>query len=114
MMTQKEIEIDLQAVAQAKTYVREESRLIECVLRVESERIFAKLGFSSLYAYCQTRLGLSDSQSSAVSAVTIASAKVPELKAAVRSGELTVSQAKRITKVIKPSNAKEWIHAPPT
>jgi hypothetical protein len=102
-------EIDQKAVSSSKQYLKAESDLIECLQLVESARVFERLGFPSLFRYCMGRLKLSESCSYALISVARASKKVPELKKAVSSGTLTLSQAKRIVSVIDSTNAADWI-----
>ena len=93
----------------AKHFLRNEAVLVETIQLVDEERVFERMGFSSLFSYCVERLNLSASYSYSFISVARKARLVPLLKEAVTDGTLTVSQAKRIVGVIEPANAKTWI-----
>jgi 5-methylcytosine-specific restriction endonuclease McrA len=93
----------------AKTYLQTESELIFVLQEIDKTKLFRDLGYSSLFAYCEIGLGLSKNQSGNFIAVCRKCSEIPELKKAIDSGVLSVSRAKRVTKVITPVNASDWI-----
>jgi 5-methylcytosine-specific restriction endonuclease McrA len=62
-----------------------------------------------LFSYCVEILKLSTDRAYALIRVARKAVEVPELKAAVSQGELSVAAAKRIAAVITPENKTEWI-----
>lgn len=86
-----------------------ESDLIEILMKIDKARVYLALGYSSLYTYAHEGLGLSEANSHAFTAVARKSKSVPELKAQISAGALSVSKAKRILSVITPANQTEWI-----
>jgi hypothetical protein len=113
-MEQKYQDIDDKAVMAATEFLGREARLVAIIQEVDDEFVWERLEFSSLHVYCVERLNLSDAYAYAFTAVARKSKAVPFLKEAVAQGTLTVSQAKRITRVIKPENAATWIHTAAT
>ena len=113
-MDTKYTAIDDKAVTSARRFRREEAILLDCLLEVDRERVFERLGYPSLYAYCTQRLRLSESCAYAFISVARKSKAVPLLKEAVSSGRLNVSQAKRIVSVIEPKSAELWIETAAT
>jgi hypothetical protein len=96
----------LDAVARLKV---SEVHLIAVLQEVDAHRVYRCLGFSSLYRYCTEALGLSEAQAYNYIAVARKAVEVPALKAAVESGEITISKARRITSVINEENQEKWL-----
>lgn len=97
------------ALQLAAAFKKAEHELL-CVLQeVDTNRVFEKMGYSSLFTYAVTGLKLPESYAYALINVARKAVKVPELKAAIATGNLSVSQAKKITSVITPENSAEWI-----
>jgi hypothetical protein len=72
-------------------------------------RVFAELNYSGIFDYCERALKLSRAQAFYFKTVAEKSEEVPEIKAAVVQGELTLSQARRIAPVVTKENHKQWI-----
>jgi len=68
-----------------------------------------KLEYASLFEYGVKALGLSEANTYAFIQVARAAREVPALKAAIQTGNLTVSKAKRIAPVITRENQEDWI-----
>lgn len=98
------------AVRLASTFKNVEHQLMEVLEEVDTHRVFAKMGYSSLFTYAVDGLKLSESCAYALINVTRKARHVPELKEAIASGNLTVSKAKKITSVITPENSAHWIN----
>ncbi len=62
-----------------------------------------------MYSYCEGALKLSNSQSHYFQKIVEKVAEVPALKAAIETGKLTISQARRIAPVITQANQEIWI-----
>jgi 5-methylcytosine-specific restriction endonuclease McrA len=99
-------EATLECVTQ---YKNQEALLIDRLQEVDEKRVFEHLGVTSLFSYCVEILKLSEDRAYALIRVARKSVEVPELKAAVSQGELSVAAAKRIAAVITPENKTEWI-----
>ncbi len=97
------------AVGLAKRYKETEGELLEVLMQMQDERLFIHFNCKGIYSYCIAELGLSDAQAGYFSRVARKSREVPELKAAIDDGTLTLSQARRIVPVITKDNHAEWI-----
>src|SRR5574338_182735 len=102
MLHQKALEL-------AKCWKQTEAELVAVLIAMKREDAFVALGFQGVFTYCQKALGLSDAQSYYFQSVVRTSLVVPKLEKAVTTGELSVSQARRIAPVLTPSNASTWI-----
>ncbi len=97
------------ALAASREYKKAEHVLFEAVCEVDLYQVHAHYECSSLFEYCLKFLGLTESVACNMIAVARKSKQVPELKAAVMSGEVSVSTARKITPVIDSENSFEWI-----
>ena len=97
------------ALTLAKEFKRVEFELITVLQKIDSQKLFRTLGFASLFDYTTRALGLSESVAYGLITVSRKSTEVPELKAAIGLGELTVARAKVMTSVLTPENASELI-----
>ena len=74
--------------------VQEERRitleLIEALREIQSRRIHESLGYPSLHQFCTGHLGLSEGAAARRIAALQLSRDVPEVKAKLQSGELTL------------------------
>jgi len=96
----------LAAVARFKSC---EIELIEVLEQADRFRVHTAMGFSSLFVYATSGLGLSDEVAYIYINVARKAREVPALKEAIRAGAVSVSKAKRITPVLKPENQQHWI-----
>lgn len=97
------------AIDLSKSFQRTEFELIDILQRISEARVFLALGYSSLYSYAYECLGLSEANAYTFTAVAKKSNQIPELKAEIKIGNLSVSKAKRLIPVITPENKAEWI-----
>jgi hypothetical protein len=97
------------ALSLAKEYKRIESELLEIFRQIDCQLLYRRLGYTSLYDYAMRALTLSESTACALIAVARKSLEVPELKLALDSGDLSISQARKIAPVIDADNATEWL-----
>lgn len=97
------------AVRVAKEYQRNERELVEILQALDQGNGIRQLHYTSLYVYCVKALGLSDNV--AVCLVTVArkGRKIPELKESFANGELTLTNAKRVSSILTPANQSVWI-----
>jgi 5-methylcytosine-specific restriction endonuclease McrA len=98
-----------EAIQLAQEFTRVESKLVDVIQRIDREKLFRQMGFASLFEYVNKGLKLSESVAYGLITVARKSVEVPELKIAIEQGELSLSQAKRVTSVITNRNAGELI-----
>ena len=99
------------ALALAKTYQQTEADLLAVLIAMEKAREFVRLGFTGIFDYVRNALELSEAQAMYFQKVVRASVQVPTLEKAVTSGEISLSQARRIVPVVTEKNAETWIEA---
>ena len=109
-MNKETLVLDQKAKALSKDYLRSEAALLAHLMEMRRKRVFVELNCSGIFDYCHNVLKLSRAQSYYFKNVAETSEKVPELKTAVTTGELSLSQARRITPVITPQNHAHWIN----
>ncbi len=102
-------EIDQKAVRIVSSIKCSEMELIQTLQQVESLRIFQDFGFTSLFAYCTERLGLSEDRACTYIGVARLSKEIPTVKTAIERNELSISNARKLFKVITPQNEKAWL-----
>lgn len=98
-----------EALQRVREYRTSEKLLIEILEQIDEQKAFAKLGFGSLWSYVTQGLKLSESEAGRFISVMRKSRTIPELKSAIRNGELSVSKAARVISVIEPQTAETWI-----
>ena len=97
------------AIEYSKNYHLWQAKLIEVLQEIDHHKVFRTMGYSSLHVYATGALKLSDAQAYALIAIARKSVVVPELKAAVVEGTISISKAVRIISVIEPSNKEVWL-----
>ncbi len=102
-------EIDQKAVRIVYSIKCSENELIEILQQVESLRIFEDFGLTSLFTYCTERLGLSEDRAFTYIGVARLAKEIPTVKAAIERNELSISNARKLVKVITPQNEKVWL-----
>ena len=102
-------QIHSDALEASLRYKRAETDLIEILQRAEGHQVYLQRGHSSLFQYVTAELGLSESVAYNLIAVARKSAEVPELKAEIKLGTITLSNARRIVPVLTTQNKDEWI-----
>lgn len=100
-----------QALEVSGRYKRAEAELVEILQQVEEHRVFIRRGHSSLFSYVTGELGLSESTAYSLITVARKARQVPELKAEIKLGRMTLSNARRVASVLTAENKKEWIQA---
>ncbi len=109
---QKKLQIEKvheHALFASREYKKAEHVLFEAVCEVDRYQVHAYFECSSLFEYCIKYLNISEAMACNMIAVARKSKQVPELKAAVMAGEVSVSTARKITPVINKDNSFEWI-----
>jgi 5-methylcytosine-specific restriction endonuclease McrA len=105
----KMIEIHERALLVVKRFKQAEADLILVLQEIDASRVFAKMGFTSLFQYCVESLGLSENVTANFIAVARKAREVPVLQSAIQNGSLTVSKARKITPVLTLANQEEWV-----
>jgi hypothetical protein len=98
-----------QALRAARNHRKAEADLVGILIRIEDCRGFEVFGRTSLFAYAQKDLGLSEPLAQLLIYVGRKCREVPELLEAIENGELTVSKSKTIVPVIDRKNFAKWI-----
>ena len=97
----------------AGQFKKAESDLVDILQQVQHHRIFLQKGHQSLYRYVIHELGLSEGVAYNLITVSRKAQEVPELKAALTSGVITLSNARKIAPILSAANPKinngEWI-----
>lgn len=102
-------EIHEKALKVALQFKQAEADLISILQEVDDMRVFQKMGYPSLFQYCVDSLRLSESVTSNFVTVSRKANEVPVLQAAIQSGALSVSKARKITPVLTLKNQDEWV-----
>ena len=97
------------AVQLAKNYLATEVELVEILQVVNREDVYRKLGYTSLFTYAVEALKLPRERVYQLNTVAKTCEKVPELKVAIESGVLNISDARRITSAIQKDPSQDWI-----
>ena len=97
------------AISTALKFHQAESELIDILQKIDNQKIFVYLGYSSLFDYAVKALKLSEANASNFITIARKSISIPELKLAIEAGELTVSKARKITPVLTQENSQHWI-----
>jgi 5-methylcytosine-specific restriction endonuclease McrA len=105
----KQHPLDDKAAEIIQRYRSEEQKLISVLQQIEAKFVFRELGYSSMYQYCVERHKFSESRAYELIYVARKCTDVPQLKAAIEAGAVSVSAAKRIGSVVTQENAELWI-----
>lgn len=97
------------ALELSKIWKQTEAELVAVLIAMQRENAFVRLGYQGIYSYCKEALNLSEAQSYYFRRVVEASLVVPTFEKAVTSGQLSLSQARRIVPVVTRENPEEWI-----
>jgi hypothetical protein len=101
--------IHLRAVEISRRYLRAEAELVCILQKVEEHRVFVRRGHASLFAYVVSELGLSESVAYGLITVARKVREVPELGVLVGTGEISLSNARRVAAVLTSGNQSEWL-----
>ncbi|MCC7404609.1 MAG: HNH endonuclease [Bdellovibrionales bacterium] len=96
----------LAAVARLKTA---ELELLQVLDEAERCKVYLRYGYNSLFQYAVQALGLSEGVAYNFINVGRAAREIPELKAEIASGALSVSKARKMTSVLTRENSATWI-----
>lgn len=96
-----------QALLAASEFKQAEKKLLLALNEVEKNSVHLRLGFSSLFQYAVSSLGLSEAVAYNAIAVARKMREVPELEAQV--SEIGISKVRKIVSVLTAENQSEWI-----
>ena len=102
-------QIHQRALDTSVRYKNTEVELIEALEQVEHHLVHLRYGHSSLFQYSIHELKLSESVTYNLIAVMRKTKEIPQLKAEIKAGNITLSNARKIAPVITPQNQDEWL-----
>ncbi len=102
-------QIHIRALELSATYKKTEGDLLEVLEQVDRHRIYLKHGHSCLFLYVVRELGLSESVAYNLITVCRKAREVPELRALIGQGAITLSNARKIAPVITVQNKALWL-----
>jgi hypothetical protein len=97
------------ALKMASDFKKSETSLIDIFQQVEKERVFMKVGKTSVFQYGVEVLKLTKEQTYLYLRIARASSLVPAFKVAIENNSICLSNAKKIASVITAENQSEWI-----
>jgi len=105
----KKFPLHEKALALSKDFGRLENELIAVLQEIEAQKIYVELGFSSLFKYATTSLGLSEANAYTFIAVARKAKSIPLLQQSLEEASVSVSKVKPILAVLELENSKAWI-----
>lgn len=108
-LTQEEIALHEKALEKSLNFKRTYGELLEIIMKIDKSRLFEKFLLTSTFSYCTQVLKLSEDITCTLTKIARVSQKVPELKAAIDEGLISISNAKRIAPIVTAENKREWI-----
>jgi len=102
-------QIHQRALEVSMRYKKAESELIDVLEQVENHKVYLHLGCSSLFQYGVQELRLSESVVYNLIAVMRKTKEIPALKDQIQKGNITLSNARKITSVLTNENQIEWL-----
>ncbi len=102
--------IHLNALTAADAHRKTEMELLNALELVWKNKTFSQYGCRSLFEYSTKHLKLSEEMASIVNKIAKKFTELPELKAGMESGELSLSKANRITAVVTKENVDHWMN----
>ena len=97
------------AMACAKRFLVAEAELLNAIMEVDKSRLYEEFALTHLTPYCVKILGLSDDVAGYFVRVARKAQEIPELKAAIDEGKISVTKARTIASVITLHNQESWI-----
>src|ERR1700683_3458920 len=90
-------EVHRQALHISKELSKQEFLLIEILQKIDQDKIFRFFGYKSLFQYAVVALKLSENRAYTFIVVARKAKNIDKLQSSLKSGELTLSKAKRIS-----------------
>src|ERR1041385_8862267 len=98
-----------EALRIAKELHKNEYLMIEVLQKIDSDKIYRYMKFKSLFQYATLSLGLSNERAHNFIRVARKASEVTKLQDALKSGEITLSKARKITSVVTTKNVDHWL-----
>jgi hypothetical protein len=108
-LTAKEMKLHQEALTYARQHREAERGLCRVLREIDLDKFYRKLGYARLFYYAVKELNLSESVANATITVARKTREIPELRAAVDEGRLSVSKASRIVSGLTKENASEVV-----
>lgn len=109
VLTTQEKILHEKALVKSANFKKSHTELLEIIMEVDKSRLFEKFCLTSTFSYCTQLLKLSEDVTYTLIKISRVSEKVPEVKAAIDEGVLSISNAKRIAAIVTEENKTEWI-----
>jgi predicted restriction endonuclease len=109
VLTAKELKLHNEALTYARQHREAEQGLCRVLREIDLDKFYRKLGYARLFYYAVKELKLSESVANTTITVARKTRVIPELRAAVDQGQLSVSKASRIVSGLTKENASEVI-----
>ena len=93
----------------SQRYRSAEADLLEVLEKLDEKKVFRALGYSSLFQYAISELKLSESTAYCFITVARKAREIPEIKAEIKAGTLSVAKVKRVVPVLEKENATIWL-----
>src|SRR5205823_6372836 len=105
----REVDRELRGIAKRRAALDvEEARWVREAPRI---RIWREVGCGSLAEYMERRLGYAPHTAMERLRVALAIEQLPEIQAALESGELTSTAVRELTRVATPETERAWLEA---
>jgi hypothetical protein len=101
--------IHKRALEIATRYIQTDAELIEVLQDVDQHQVYLAYGYSSLFLYVTKELKLSESVAFNFIAVSRKAREIPALKEQIKTGAITLSNARKIAPVLTVQNQEEWL-----
>jgi hypothetical protein len=92
--------LHIEALGLSGDLKRTEKRLILVIGEIDKLKVWRQMGYPSLFEYSVQALGLSSAQTYTLTSVSRKCQEVPELRTAVLTDKVSISNAKRIVPVL--------------
>jgi 5-methylcytosine-specific restriction endonuclease McrA len=110
-MTKSFIVLHERAVQISKSYLKAECDLIAILQKIDDCKGYREIGHKSLFDYATQSLGLSESVSYNLIAITRKSREVPKLQEMIRDQKVSISNARMIAPILTYQNQEKWLSA---
>src|SRR4051812_36584476 len=97
------------ALKVVKSYLSSEGELIEILVDVQRAKGYREFGKKSLTEYAIALLGLSEDPAETLVRLARKSLKVPALLEKIRSGEISITNARLVCPVLTAENQEKWL-----
>lgn len=107
--TTSEQHLHEKALLISKKFKKAHAELLEVIMEVDKAKLYEKFLLTSTFSYCVEILKLTKDITCTLTKVARASHQFPELKEAIISDEIHMSNARQIAHLLSQENKTEWI-----